>query len=121
MEYDNPFFGERLAKLRIQKGISAREMSFAIGQSANYINKIEGRKSYPSMSLFFYICDYLGITPEEFFRQDMPVLSAPKTTEKLDPSHKKLEDMLKHLDEDTCVHLTAIVKALTQTQNRRQS
>jgi transcriptional regulator with XRE-family HTH domain len=87
-------------------------MSFAIGQSANYINKIEGRKSYPSMSLFFYICDYLGITPEEFFRQDMPALPDQKTTEKPEPSHKELEDMLKHLDEDTRAHLTAIVKTI---------
>ena len=56
------FFSERLASLRTTKGVSARDMSLSIGQSANYINKIENKKAYPSMTVFFYICEYLGIT-----------------------------------------------------------
>ncbi|MCL1864145.1 MAG: helix-turn-helix domain-containing protein [Defluviitaleaceae bacterium] len=66
------FFANRLASLRIKKGVSARDMSLSIGQSANYINKIEGRKSYPSMTVFFHICEYLGITPKTFFDEDVP-------------------------------------------------
>lgn len=58
---------ERLAKLRMQKGVSARDMSLSLGQANNYINNIENRKTLPSMQSFFYICEYLGITPEEFF------------------------------------------------------
>lgn len=61
------FFPERLAQLRNLKNISAREMSLAIGQNRNYINQIENRKMFPTMQTFFYICDYLGITPKEFF------------------------------------------------------
>lgn len=61
------YFSERLASLRMAKGASARDMSLSIGQSANYINKIENKKSYPSMTVFFYICEYLGITPKDFF------------------------------------------------------
>ena len=34
-------FAERLAELRIAKGVSARDMSLSIGQSAGYINNIE--------------------------------------------------------------------------------
>ncbi len=60
-------FAKRLAELRIAKNVSAREMSLSIGQSVNYINSIENRKSLPSMRNFFYICEYLGITPAEFF------------------------------------------------------
>ena len=60
-------FCKRLAQLRINKGVSARDMSLSIGQSPNYINGIEGGKNYPSMETFFYICDYFGITPKEFF------------------------------------------------------
>ena len=63
-------FYERLAKLRLEKGISAREMSLALGQSAGYINKIENRKSLPSLNGFFYICEYLGISPKEFFDEE---------------------------------------------------
>ena len=49
-------FVQRLAELRIQKGVSARDMSLSIGQSAGYINNIENGKNLPSMMSFFYIC-----------------------------------------------------------------
>lgn len=60
-------FKARLAQLRGRKGVSARDMSLSIGQNAGYINNIENGKALPSMSTFFYICDYLGISPQEFF------------------------------------------------------
>ncbi len=61
------FFRQRLAQLREQKGVSARDMSLTLGQSESYINKIENGKAFPSMQLFFYICDYFAITPKDFF------------------------------------------------------
>ena len=61
------FLPERLAKLRMQKGVYARDMSLTLGQANNYINNIENRKSLPSMQAFFYICEFLGVTPQEFF------------------------------------------------------
>lgn len=61
------FIPERIAKLRTQKGVSARDMSLSLGQANNYINNIENRKSLPAMQSFFYICEYLGVTPQEFF------------------------------------------------------
>ena len=60
------FVPERLAKLRTQKGVSARDMSLSLGQANNYINNIENKKSLPAMQSFFYICEYLGVTPQEF-------------------------------------------------------
>lgn len=60
-------FATRLSQLRIQKGVSARDMSLSIGQNPNYIFSIESGKMLPSMSVFFFICDYLCITPSEFF------------------------------------------------------
>ena len=57
----------RLAQLRQQKNVSAREMSLAIGQNAGYINNIELGKVLPSLPGIFYICDYLGISEAEFF------------------------------------------------------
>lgn len=60
-------FPIRLAKLRTEKGVSARDMSLSIGQNAGYINNIENGKALPSMAGFFFICEYLGITPQEFF------------------------------------------------------
>lgn len=60
-------FCRRLSMLRIQKGVSARDMSLSLGQSASYINNIENGVNLPSMNMFFYICEYLGVTPAEFF------------------------------------------------------
>ena len=64
--YEEQFIN-RLSQLRLAKGVSARDMSLSIGQNLGYINNIENGKALPSMSLFFFICDYLGITPQEFF------------------------------------------------------
>lgn len=60
-------FALRLATLRTKKGVSARDMSLSIGQNPGYINNIESGKSAPSLTGIFYICEYLGITPSEFF------------------------------------------------------
>ena len=64
------FVPERLAQLRTQKGVSARDMSLSLGQANNYINNIENKKSLPAMQSFFYICEYLGVTPQEFFDEE---------------------------------------------------
>ncbi len=42
-------------------------MSLSIGQSPSYINNIETGISFPSMTAFFYICEFLGISPSAFF------------------------------------------------------
>ena len=60
-------FSQRLAQLRTQKGISARDMSLSIGQNPGYINTIENGKSFPTMTNFFYICEFLNISPQVFF------------------------------------------------------
>ena len=67
---DEKDFSLRLATLRTQKGVSARDMSLSIGQNPGYINNIESGKSLPSLSGIFYICDYLKITPSELFDID---------------------------------------------------
>lgn len=64
------FIATRIQQLRIQKNISARKMSLAIGQNAGYITQIENKKNLPSMEGFLYICGYFNITPEEFFAVD---------------------------------------------------
>lgn len=71
---------ERIAMLRAQKGVSAREMSLSLGQSTSYINKIENRRTLPSMAGFIFICEYFGITPQEFFD---PSAVSPSRAQKL--------------------------------------
>ena len=67
---DEQFIKQRIAKLRTDKNISARELSLQLGQSTGYINTIENGKSLPSMSMFLYICEYFKITPQEFFDEE---------------------------------------------------
>ena len=42
-------------------------MSLSLGQNESYINRIENGKAFPSMQVFFYISEYLDITPSEFW------------------------------------------------------
>lgn len=73
MGYKNMYvedFALRLSRLRVKKGVSARDMSISIGQNPGYINNIETGKNAPSLEGIHYICDYFGITPAEFFETD---------------------------------------------------
>ena len=99
-------FVKRLIELRMQKGVSARDMSLSIGQSESYINKIENGVSLPSLSVFFYICEYFGITPEEFFDKNN------KCPDKL----KAINDTLKGLNAEQLEHLHFIAKDITRKQ-----
>lgn len=83
------FFRQRLAQLRSQKGVSARDMSLSLGQSESYINKIENGKAFPSMQVFFYICDYFGISPRDFFDAG---LHSPAAVEALCNDLRELSD-----------------------------
>ena len=88
-------FSNRLIKLRNQKGVSARDMSLSIGQNPGYINNIETGKALPSMANFFYICDYLNITPKEFFDTES---NRPEEIRIIEKNLKKLSpDLLKSL------------------------
>ena len=75
-------FIRRLVELRMNKGVSAREMSLSIGQAPSYINNIETGVNFPSMTAFFYICDFLGVTPSEFC--DMEFTNPIKSRELLE-------------------------------------
>lgn len=65
-------FIARLTQLRLNHGVSARDMSLSLGQNSSYINNIENGKALPSMNVFFYICEYFNISPQEFFSYENP-------------------------------------------------
>lgn len=103
------FLRNRLATLRIQKGVSARDMSLSIGQNVNFINYIESGKSLPSIPSFFYICEYFEITPKQFF-----------DTEEAAPGLlNELIAELKKLDESQLESLLPLVKSLNQADKRK--
>lgn len=102
-EYEE-FFAQRLCELREKKGVSARSMSLSIGQNANYINQIENKKTFPSMQNFFYICDYLDVTPYDFF-------------DPYNKSQKEIFELLENirrLSEEDFQSIYTIIKNLTK-------
>ncbi len=102
MDYIEWFY-KRVYELRTQKGVSAREMSLSLGQSESYINKIENKRTLPSFTGFIYICEYLGITPEEFFDTQS---ASPKKT-------KELTAELEKLTPEQAEHILQIVRDIT--------
>lgn len=102
MDYIEWFYN-RLSELRIQKGVSARDMSLSLGQSESYINKIENRRTLPSFTGFIYICEYFGLTPQEFFNNNSV---APNKT-------KELLRELEKLSPEQTEHVIQIVKDIS--------
>lgn len=103
MDYSQ-WFSERLTQLRIEKGVSARDMSLSLGQSESYINKIENRRTMPSMTGFFYICEYLGIEPQDFF--DTKIISPSKAA--------KIAQQIGKLSAEKADHILEVIKDLTE-------
>jgi len=99
-------FPTRLAKLRTKKGVSSREMSLSIGQNTGYISNIECGKALPSMSVFFFMCEYLQISPSDFFDVEN---ENPEKLQQLIPD-------LKRLDDEQLDLITAMVKNLLKSK-----
>lgn len=98
------WFPKRVAELRTQKGVSARDMSLSLGQSESYINKIENKRTLPSMLGFFYICEYFGLTPQEFFNLDSA-------------SPQKAKDILREIEKlspTQADHILQVVRDITE-------
>lgn len=100
--YSDFNFAKRLSELRTAKGISARDMSLSLGQNPSYINKLENGKAMPSMEVFFYICDYLSITPADFFDEKK------KYPQKIN----QISELCTGLTGEMLDHLLAVIRGL---------
>ena len=98
------WFYNRLTQLRMQHGVSARDMSLSLGQSESYINKIENKRTLPSFTGFIYICEYFGISPQEFFNDNC---AAPAATQAL---MREMEQLSKEQSE----HLLLLIRDLNK-------
>lgn len=105
MDYEK-WFSARLMQLRMEKGVSAYAMSLALGQHRDYINKIENRRFLPSMSVFFCICKYLEIAPQEFFNTG---LESPKCA-------KEIAEAACKLSAKQAKHVLQIMQDMTDKQ-----
>ena len=71
------FIRERITQLRLEKGVSEYQMSYDLGHSRGYVYNISSGKALPPLKEFLAICDYFGITPAEFFRENGVVSKVP--------------------------------------------
>ena len=86
---NDAFIRNRISMLRMRKNVSEYKMSTDLGHSNSYIHSISSGKALPSMGEFLYICEYLGVTPREFFDDEM---LAPQQVQKLYQLTKNMPD-----------------------------
>lgn len=96
------FVRERITQLRLKKGVSEYQMSYDLGHSRGYIYNISSGKALPPLKEFFAICDYLEITPQQFFDD---------SDQNPELVQKALVGM-KQLDEDDMLMLLGIINRL---------
>ena len=101
------FIRERITELRIKKGVSEYKMSTELGHSKSYIQSITSGRALPSLSEFLYICDYLSVTPKDFFDQDItePLLL------------RQLINLSQNMSDKDLLALINIADRLNETQN----
>lgn len=93
---------DRITQLRLQKGVSEYQMSYDLGHSRGYVYNISSGKALPPLKEFFAICDYFGITPQQFF-----------DTSSTNPELiQKALDGMKKLNEDDLLMLLGIINRM---------
>ena len=100
------FIRERITELRIKKGVSEYRMSTDLGHSKSYIQSITSERALPSLSEFLYICDYLEVTPRDFFDQNVsePILL------------RQLINLTKNMSDKDLLALISIADRLNEKQ-----
>jgi transcriptional regulator with XRE-family HTH domain len=86
---DKEFIRKRITELRQIKGVSEYRMSTDMGHSKSYIQSISVGRALPSLKEFLYICHYFGITPKEFFDEE---LENPALLQEAIDGLRKLDD-----------------------------
>ena len=81
---DKNFIGERISELRLKKNVSEYQMSLDLGKNKSYI------------------CDYLEVTPQQFFDSELHNL----------PLIDKATDLMKQLDDEDMLALISMLNRL---------
>lgn len=101
---NDDFVKERITQLRLKKGVSEYQMSYDLGHSRGYIYNISSGKALPPLKEFFAICEYLGVSPQQFFDEgtDNPELI------------QKAVSGMKQLNESDLLMLLGIINRMLQ-------
>ena len=99
---DKNFIGERISELRLKKNVSEYQMSLDLGKNKSYIQSLTSGRSLPTMQSFLDICDYLEVTPQQFFDSELHNL----------PLIDKATDLMKQLDDEDMLALISMLNRL---------
>jgi transcriptional regulator with XRE-family HTH domain len=66
------YITKRITELRLKKGIAEHRMSLELGHSRSYMQSISSGRALPSLTEFLAICDYLNVSPKDFFDEENP-------------------------------------------------
>lgn len=108
---------ERIGQLRLEKGISERELSLGIGKGHTYIADLGFRSGNPTYKTLVAISDYFGITLAELFD---PECKNPTTTKKIDKelhrlcgeNYAAIPELLSQFSEADMQHILHIAKVI---------
>ena len=103
---DENFIRNRITQLRIRKGVSEYQMSYDLGHSRGYVYNISSGKALPPMKEFLAICEYFGLTPQQFFDEN---------TQNSELIQKAISGM-KHLNEDDLLMLLGFINRLRKRE-----
>lgn len=108
---DEQFVRNRITELRLKKDVSEYQMSLDLGKNKSYIQGISSGRSMPSMRQFFEICDYLEITPLEFFNTE--IVEPPQL--------RRAVDLLMDLDPEDLEAVIPILLRLRKETDPKQA
>ena len=86
---DLEFIRNRISVLRTKKNVSEYRMSTDLGHSKSYMQSISSGRAMPSLGEFLYICEYFGVTPREFFDEN---IKEPQLVQKLYELTRNMSD-----------------------------
>jgi transcriptional regulator with XRE-family HTH domain len=115
---DPGFIKKRITELRKRLGVSEHKMSLDLGHTRGYIHNIATpkNKTLPSVTELLKICDYLNVTPQEFF--DTRVSHSPETENSA--VKKQAIDEIKNLDDNTVETVLPVLVKLGSKDKSRQ-
>ena len=95
----------------MKKGVSEYKMSLDLGHSKSYIQSISSGKALPSFSEFLCICDYLSVTPRDFFDTG---ITEPQLV-------NRLTETAKNLDSEDLLVLIGVAERLISWKEKTQA
>src|SRR3990172_9251097 len=106
--------GRRLKRLRLEKGLTQKELAAEVGLDYTYIGKIERGEQLPSLKILLKISEVLAVPVNHFFQDEaLPVVSVAELKRLVNTDKgEELLKALKLLHEDDIPLLIEIIRVL---------